>query len=305
MESDISVNSKILFGQRSVYIDTKRRLGSKKSHTRLPDAFLFDLSGEDSFRLHLVQVEISSRDFYGHIFPRTTRLLDFFKNMKGKAGLGEKLLSIIDSSVGKKDAIRKHMGLDISSRFAREVIENGQDILLIMDGEKEELSDVMEKNPDTWGKTIKLHILKKYHNGHESIYSLNPAFEGMEGVENESTADADQAREDHHREETHRAAIEQPVRRGSPSNQLTRKVIITKISGRGNYLGETWTGWETAPPKESEPYRIRVGGGKVLKTSPVQLVTETKDTCCVMTANSLYEYKIVESGEGRKDLQSF
>lgn len=197
------------------------------------------------------------------------------------------------------------MGLDISSQFAREVIENGQDILLIMDGEKKELSDVMETNPDTWGKTIKLHILKKYHNGHESIYSLNPAFEGVERVGDESAADADQAREDHHREQSHRAGTEQPVRRGSPSNLLTRKVILTKISGGGNSLGETWTGWETAPPKEREPYRIHVGRGKVLRTSPVQLVTETRETLCVMTANSLYEYKIVESGQGRKDLQSF
>jgi len=65
-------------------------------------------------------------------------------------------------------------------KFIKDAVEDSQNILLIMDGGKKELPEIIETYGDTWGKMVRLHILKKFINDKECIYFLNPEFESIE-----------------------------------------------------------------------------------------------------------------------------
>jgi hypothetical protein len=47
-------------------------------------------------------------------------------------------------------------------RFLKDTIENSQNILLILDENKPEVLEVSETYTDTWGKMVKVEILKQY-----------------------------------------------------------------------------------------------------------------------------------------------
>jgi predicted transport protein len=52
--------------------------------------------------------------------------------------------------------------------------------LLVIDGDKKELPEIMETYSDTWGKMVKLILIKKFTNFSDSIYTMHPDFENIE-----------------------------------------------------------------------------------------------------------------------------
>lgn len=60
---------------------------------------------------------------------------------------------------------------------------------MIIDDEKKELPEIMETYSDTWGKMVKLLLLKKFSQNGEIIYSMHPDFENIEFVPEGETMD--------------------------------------------------------------------------------------------------------------------
>jgi len=65
-------------------------------------------------------------------------------------------------------------------KFIKDIIENAQNILLIIDSEKPELPEIINTYTDTWGKMVQVLILRKFTCGDVSIYTQDPEFENME-----------------------------------------------------------------------------------------------------------------------------
>ncbi len=179
-------NSKIFFGEKTIFIDSKKKIDNNSLGGVIPDGFLFDFSDKNNPEFYLVEVELEKHSFFGHIFPQITELFAFFKNSSSQGKLIEKIYSIFEND----DELRQELKTKIENKeifkFLKDTIENSQNILLIVDGEKKELPEIIETYADTWGKIVKVAILKEYRanggNG-DSIFSLSPDFDNIGNID--------------------------------------------------------------------------------------------------------------------------
>jgi hypothetical protein len=77
----------------------------------------------------------------------------------------------------------------------------------------------------------------------------------------------------------------------------TRRLSFTKIDKSGSAKKKSLTGWEYEPPKKGKNYDIFLANGKVLRTSPVEDVTENFHSLIVRTANSVYQVKYLKADD--------
>ena len=190
-EREVVLSSKQFFGTNSIYIDSKRKIETKSLGNSIPDGFLFDLSDKENPEFYIVEVELAKHDFYNHIFPQVTKFFGFYKNSKNQNDLVEKIFSFITNDGDIKKEFKKHLGEKEIYKFIKDTIERSQNILLVIDGDKKELPEIMETYSDTWGKMVKLILIKKFFNNGESIYTMHPDFENIEfaSIENEISVD--------------------------------------------------------------------------------------------------------------------
>lgn len=186
IERDVIQNSQLFFGDKSFFIDAKRKIDSKFIGATIPDGFLFDFSEPDNPEFYIVEVELSSHDFYKHIFPQITKFFAFFKNQQSQSELIDKLFSTINSDNNSKREFKKFIGEKEIYKSIKDIVENSQNILLVIDDEKDELPEIIDTYTDTWGKMVKLIILKKFYSGKEFLYSLNPDFRDIQFADADS-----------------------------------------------------------------------------------------------------------------------
>ena len=184
-EEEVYKNSKLLFGERSILIDKKTLLKGNVLGGTIPDGFLFDLTDETDPQFYLIEVELSKHSFNNHIFPQITKFFAFFKNQEQRQKLTLKLYENINSDSTLRNEFKKYIGDQEIYKFINDIIENSQNILIIIDGEKSEIAEISEVYTDTWGKMVKHIVLKKYSDGKESIYHLEPDLEILEIVGDE------------------------------------------------------------------------------------------------------------------------
>jgi hypothetical protein len=186
-ENIIVENSKLFFGNSSIFIDTKKKIDSKFLGGTIPDGFLIDLSDIENPEFYIVEVELANHDFYKHIFPQLTKFFSFFKNSQSISELVEKIFTIINSNSEYKRSLKSLIKSPEIYKFLKDVIENSHNILLIIDGEKEELPEIMETYTDTWGSMVSLMLIKKFKHKDEIIYSVHPDFNDIQYGDAEST----------------------------------------------------------------------------------------------------------------------
>lgn len=190
LESDferlVVANSKIFFGENTILVDAKKKIDNDTFGGVIPDGFLFDFSDKKNPEFYLVEVELVKHSFFGHIFPQITKFFAFFKNPYSQGKLIEKLYTIFENDEELQQELKNKIGKKEIFKFIKDTIENSQNILLIIDGEKKELPEITETYTDTWGKMVKVAILKEYRtNGKDKnpIYSLSPDFENIENID--------------------------------------------------------------------------------------------------------------------------
>lgn len=179
-------NSKTLFGQHSLYIDAKKKIDNNTFGGVIPDGFLFNLNDSKNPDFYIVEVELSGHDFFKHIFPQTTKYFAFFKNPDSQGKLIEKLFSIFETDEKLRSELKSRIGNREVFKFLKDTIENSQNILMIIDDEKQELPEIIETYTDTWGKMVKVSILKEYigRNGKDdNVLALTPDFENIENID--------------------------------------------------------------------------------------------------------------------------
>lgn len=95
----------------------------------------------------------------------------------------EKIYNLINLDEKLKAEIKKHIGDNEIHKFLNDMIENSQNILLILDDDKEELPEIIETYTDTWGKIVKQLVLRRFISEDEAILALSPDFENIESAE--------------------------------------------------------------------------------------------------------------------------
>jgi hypothetical protein len=296
IEADVFMNSDILFGQNTAFIYVKGNPELRALSEIMPDGLLLVLSDQNHLSLYFVEVEISTNRFFEHIFPRVTRFLRLLKDIGRRRGFSKKIVSAIVSSPNLRGKLDVQIRNAILQRPRGDSFEVSPPIILIIDEEKVEFEETIQKYTDTWGKMVKIFVLKKFVHEKESIFCFGPEFKFQDHPDNKAIANGDELREIHQSGESPPARNEKTVNGRMATYSFSRKVSMTKSGGKTKGLGETSIGWEVAPPKEGERYRIYLENGKLRMTSRVKLIVETKDTVSIMTVNSLYDIKILETG---------
>lgn len=182
-EKTVVQNSKTLFGQKTVYFGIKNRVDTNALGSTIPDGFLFDFRDTENPEFYIVEVELARHDFYRHIFPQITKFFAFFKNAKSRSDLIERLFSFIKSNPIVEGEFKNFLGNKEIYKALKEMIENSQNILIVIDENKPEFQEIMETYTDTWDKIVKLEILKQYTADKKIIFTLNPDFEDIGFVE--------------------------------------------------------------------------------------------------------------------------
>ena len=229
-------NSKTLFGEDSIWIDAKRKIKNKALGGTIPDGFLFDLKDSDNPEFYLVEVELAKHSFYNHIFPQITKFFAFFKNLESQHELIAKIYEIVNNDEGLKNEFQSVTGHRELYKFIKDTIENSQNILLLLDEEKKELPEIISTYTDTWGKMVKLSLLREYvHNG-QSILSLTPEFENIETID--LTYEGDENRDSLYSEEYHLEGVNEDIKEiyHTLKAALTERIPGLKINPQRYYI---------------------------------------------------------------------
>jgi predicted transport protein len=179
-EQDAIQYGNMVFGDNCIIINAKRKLSSKSLGGTIPDAFLFDMTDSESPEFYLIEVELATHDFYRHIFPQITKFFAFYNSSSSRRELTDKIFSIINEDSELKKQFKKFIGAKEIYKTIQDSIENSQNILLIIDGDKSELPEIIDTYVDTWGKMVKVMIVRKFECKDQCLFVVDPEFENLE-----------------------------------------------------------------------------------------------------------------------------
>ena len=232
-EAEVIKHSKLFFGENAIFIDVKKKIDSKSIGGTIPDGFLFDLSDTSNPEFYLVEIELSTHDFYKHIFPQITKFFAFYKNPTSQSELVEKIFNIINNDGNLKRQLKKHLGEKEIYKFLKDTLENSQNILLIIDDEKDELPEILETYTDTWGKMVRLQILKKFVNHqNNNVYLLYPDFQELQFTDAESIKSISKTEPTAYTEEYHLDGVSSLVQ--NIFSELKSKIMSLDLKVRLN-----------------------------------------------------------------------
>ncbi len=220
IENVIKENCKSLFGTKTIYSNLKNKIDSKSLGSSIPDGFLFDFREKDNPKFYLVELELAEHGFYNHIFPQITKFFAFFNNSESKEKLIGKIHLIITSNAKLKEEFGEYTGGKEPYKAIKDIIDNSQDILLIIDEEMPEFKEIFETYTDTWDKMVTLEILKQYVvllpastptpiDG-KPILMLNPDFEYIELPLSQKTGEEEPDKKKYN-ENFHTEGVEQKI----------------------------------------------------------------------------------------------
>lgn len=175
-EKMVCEQAKTLFGKDTLYINAKHKLKDVPLGASIPDGFLFDFSDPENPEFYIIEVELKGHDFYRHIFPQITKFFSFFRNPASQDNLVKKLFTFIDSDPKIKNLFKGFLGGKEIYKSIKDICDNSQNILLVIDGDKAELPEIIDTYTDTWGKMVKILKVRRFTNESESLISVEPDF---------------------------------------------------------------------------------------------------------------------------------
>jgi hypothetical protein len=180
-EKAVIKNQRYLFGNDSVYIDVKRRIG-RNDHLGIPDAFLIDFYDSKKPQLYIVENEIASHDVYSNI---TEQIARFSTSIVSSANqIRNMLIKAIESEPKTKKEIEKYLPHTIFKTVTELMLfltENDIKIVVAINDITADLNLAFKifKNPPD------VVLLQRYTCGNEVLYYYEPMREEIEETERE------------------------------------------------------------------------------------------------------------------------
>jgi len=178
-EQIVAKNAETIFGNKSIYIDAKRRIITSALGGTIPDGFLIDLSDFEEPQFYLVEVELQSHDFSKHIFPQITKFFAFYRNSEQRHRLTETIFTLFQEDAVITEKIRDSIGAKEVYKFLKDTIDSSQNILIIIDGAKPEFEEIINTYTDTWGKMVRVQIVNHFRRGENNIITVEPPFQNL------------------------------------------------------------------------------------------------------------------------------
>jgi len=168
-EQIIVEKSAQIFGQNSIYIDIKKRIGD--SILTIPDGYLIDFSFQADPRLYIIENELSSHDPYRHIGSQILKFAISYKESgrKIKAFLYEHL-AIAGKLAFAEEQIKHTKYRNIDDFLESLIFEKPVAAIVVIDQTTPELENVLSQ------LTMSTDILEfqTFKCGEECIYKFTP-----------------------------------------------------------------------------------------------------------------------------------
>jgi len=178
-EELVAQNAETIFGDKAIYIDTKKKVNTSSFGGTIPDGFLIDLSDKEDPQFYLIEVELQKHDFFGHIFPQITKFFAFYRDSKQRQKLIDTIFALFREDNILKEKIRELIGSREVYKFLKDTMDNGQNILIVIDESKAEFKEIMNTYTDTWGKMVKVQIINHFQQNNSNILTVEPPFQSI------------------------------------------------------------------------------------------------------------------------------
>jgi len=166
-----------IFGVKTIYLETKRKIKRKNSNlASIPDGYLLDF--RDNLKLWVVENELSTHDSFKHI---GVQLLKFATQFSDGSFLVKKILTEhIDKSNSIKEKfkklIKKTQFKNISEALDFAIYENEYGFVIIID----EITDDLIRVTKEIARVPELIEVKKFISGNKEIYAFEEFLKDFE-----------------------------------------------------------------------------------------------------------------------------
>ena len=165
-EKEIIINSNQIFGNDTVYIDIKKKIGN--DIVTIPDGYLLDFTFKEKPRLYIIENELSFHDSYKHIGSQILKFAISYKATGRK--IIKFLLNYLISNPAKlkivEDFIKKSNFRNIDELLDSLVFETPVAAIVVIDRSTSELDNVLSQltiDTDIIEFQTFLHNSKKLH----------------------------------------------------------------------------------------------------------------------------------------------
>ena len=178
LETAVVSNKEYIFGENTILLDYKRKVGTKKSkNAGIPDGFLIDFSNTNKPQLFFVEYELESHHLYEHIGPQIMRFYASFET--GQRELQIKLTTILkeDSYLKRKieNKLKKMSFDNIDSLLNYLIYDRNLGIIVVIDDQTEDFNSLLRRFSDV----PEIVVVKKYICNNEIAYQYTPFREGI------------------------------------------------------------------------------------------------------------------------------
>jgi len=167
LEKAVVKHSPDIFGQKSVYIDIKKRVKHKQnSFISIPDGYILDFRSDP--QLWVVENELETHDSFKHIGIQLLKFASQFS--EGSFQVKEILLEAINGEVALKEKASllasKAKFANISEALDFAIFKNDFSFLIVID----EITDDLSRVTRELAKQPELLQIQKYSDGREFVY---------------------------------------------------------------------------------------------------------------------------------------
>ena len=178
LESAVVKNKNHIFGDSSLLIDYKRKVGSKLSkNAGIPDGFIIDFSNPKKPQLFFVEYELESHQLYEHIGPQVMKFYASFET--GKRELQVKLTDVIKHDTSLKNNFEDKLKLtpfeNLDSLLNYLIYDRELGIIIVIDEQTEDFNSLLRR----FSEVPEVVVIKKYMHDNEVVYLYSPFREGV------------------------------------------------------------------------------------------------------------------------------
>ncbi len=172
LERDIVANSKLIFGEKTVYIDVKHRIhGEGNKNSSVPDGYLLDYTDEKEPRLYVIECETQYHGVRDHIAPQITQFGLNFSNAQND--IKKTVINgIEDKELLNKVAINANYR-NVDDMFDHIITNDKFGVIIPID----ETYNDLEKSKILFSFKIETLQFKKFINGNDTIYQFETFYD--------------------------------------------------------------------------------------------------------------------------------
>ena len=144
LEQIVNEHSQDIFGEKSIYFDTKKRLKSASGIVSIPDGYAIVIAPKPDW--HVVEIELSSHPPYEHIVPQ----VDKFINAVDYKNTQNEIVEALYSAINNDDILRvktlQAIGRDKDiHKFLTDLVSRPPTITIIIEQNTAQLKEALKK----------------------------------------------------------------------------------------------------------------------------------------------------------------